>query len=255
MNIEEINKGIVIKNIQNFHPIHTFECGQCFRWNKTDDNTYIGVVRDKVIEVELRGVDLYIYNISQEEFYHRWQDYFDLARDYSIIQEKLKIDPILKRAIDYGRGIRILNQDPWETLISFIISSNKNIPHIKKIIEYLSRSYGSMLIYKGKEYYTFPTPKQLSGLSIEEISKSKCGYRAKFIHAAVERVSNGDINLDYISSLSSHQTREGLISLYGVGPKIADCVMLFSMGKYEVFPTDVWIKRLMEYFILKNLHL
>lgn len=252
MKIEENDEDIIIKGIKNFNPVHTFECGQCFRWNKTDEDTYIGVAKGMVLELALRNNDLYIYNISLKEFYEEWQEYFDLSRDYGKIQEILGQDPLLKKAIDFGKGIRILNQDPWESLISFIISANKNIPHIKIIIEYLSKNYGDRLVYKGKDYYTFPRPKQLSGLSIEEISQSKCGYRAKFIHSAIDKVESGEIDLDYIKSLPSHRAREGLVSLYGVGPKIADCVMLFSMGKYEVFPTDVWIKRLIEFFYLEE---
>lgn len=252
MEIREIQKGVIIENIENFHPVDTFECGQCFRWNKTEDNTFIGVVRDKVLEVELKDGDLYIYNITIDDFYGRWMDYFDLSRDYKCIQRQLEVDDVLKEAIPHGKGIRLLNQDEWEILISFIISSNKNIPHIKIIVENLCRSYGEKLEYRGKTYYTFPTPQQLSNLSIEEIAQSKCGYRAKFIHSAIERVYTDKINLYRLKTLPTDQTFEQLISLYGVGPKIADCVMLFSMGKFEVFPTDVWVKRVMEYFYFEE---
>jgi N-glycosylase/DNA lyase len=252
MKIRELENGIIIEDIQNFHPVETFECGQCFRWNETEDNTYIGVVRDKVLEVELKDGDLYIYNITIDDFYDRWMDYFDLARDYNSIQRQLEGDEVLKKAIPHGKGIRLLNQDEWETLISFIISSNKNIPHIKIIVEKLCQSYGDKLEYRGKTYYTFPTPQQLSNLSIDEIAQSKCGYRAKFIHSAIERVNTGKINLYSLKELPIEQTIKQLISLYGVGPKIADCVMLFSMGKFEAFPTDVWVKRVMEYFYFQE---
>lgn len=246
--VEKIKNGLKIQNIENFYLEDTFECGQCFRWNKTEDNTYIGVVKNQVLELELRETDLYIYNTTLEDFYTIWLDYFDLDRDYNTIQKKLETDRVLKTAIAKAKGIRLLNQDEWETLISFIISSNKNIKHIKTIVENLCQSYGNVLEYKGEDYYTFPSPQQLSHLSVEDISQSRCGYRAKFIHSAIERVTSGKIQLYELAGLPTQQAKEQLLSLYGVGPKIADCVLLFSMGKYETFPVDVWIKRVMEYF-------
>ena len=252
MKIKEMKKALIIQNIENFYLEDIFECGQCFRWNKTEAGTYIGVVNNQVLELELKGKELYIYNTTIDDFYRIWLDYFDLERDYNSIQKKLQTDDVLEKAIAQGKGIRILNQDEWEILISFIISSNKNIPHIKIIIEKLCQSYGDPLEYKGKVYYTFPTPQQLSHLSIEEIAQSRCGYRAKFIHSAIERVVSGEIDLCKLGVLPIEKTREQLLSLYGVGPKISDCVMLFSMRKYEVFPTDVWVKRVMEYFYFAN---
>lgn len=252
MKVREFDQGIILQNIENFHPVDTFECGQCFRWNKVEEDTYIGVVQDKVIEVALRGRDLYIYNITLEDFYDRWMGYFDLKRNYTDIQETLKTDEILKRAIPHGKGIRLLKQDPWETLISFIISANKNIPHIKIIIEKLCKSYGRPLEYKGKIYHSFPSPKDLENLTIEDIVQTKCGYRAKFIHSAIERANKGEMDLYGLENLPIQQARKQLLILYGVGPKIADCILLFSMGKYAAFPTDVWVKRVMEYFYFQE---
>lgn len=252
MKVEEFDQGIIVKAIENFRPLDTFECGQCFRWNRIQEDIYIGVVYDKVLEVQLKNQDLYIYNITLEDFYYRWVHYFDLQRDYKAIQQQLQLDNILKKAIFHGGGIRILNQDPWETLISFIISSNKNIPHIKIIIERLCKRYGHPLTYKGNTYYSFPTPEKLSNLTIEEILETKCGYRAKFIYHAIQRINCEKFDLYGLKKLPTEQARKELLTFYGVGPKIADCILLFSLGKYEAFPTDVWVKRVMEYFYFKK---
>ena len=248
MHIKEFDEGIIIKDIKNFHPVHTFECGQCFRWDKTEEDSYIGVAHGRVLEVALRGKDLYIYNTNIEEFNHLWVDYFDLKRDYSAIQRELKKDKTLEMAIPYGQGIRLLNQDEWETIVSFIISANKNIPHIKIIISRLCENYGQPIKYKGKTYYTFPKAQDLLHLSVDEIAQTKCGYRAKYIHRAIEKVAMEGFDLYHLKNLPLTEARKELLTFYGVGPKIADCVLLFSMGKYEAFPTDVWVKRVMEYF-------
>lgn len=252
MKVEKFEQGIIVKDIENFRPSDTFECGQCFRWNKIQKDTYIGVAYDKVLEVQLKNQNLYIYNITLEDFCRRWVHYFDLQRDYQAIQQQLQRDAILKKAISYGRGIRILNQDPWETLISFMISSNKNIPHIKIIIERLCKNYGHPLTYKGKTYYSFPTPQELSGVTIEEILETKCGYRAKFIYHAIQRMNHEGFDLYGLKKLPTEQARKELLTFYGIGPKIADCILLFSLEKYEAFPKDVWVKRVMEYFYLKG---
>lgn len=246
MEIKELNNGVIVKNIEDFHPVDTFECGQCFRWNRVGENRYIGVAHGQVLEVDYRDGDLTLYNITLEDFYHRWMDYFDLRRDYGAIQEKLFKDRVLREAIPHGRGIRLLNQDEWETTISFIISSNKNIPHIKVIIEHLCQNYGQAIHYKGRTYYTFPSPQELQGVTIEGIAQTKCGYRAKYIHAAVQRMVGGEVDLYGLSRLPTQEARQELLNFYGIGPKIADCILLFSMGKYETFPTDVWVKRVME---------
>lgn len=252
MHIKEFDEGVIIKNIKYFHPIHTFECGQCFRWDKTEEDSYIGVAHDRVLEVALRDKDLHIYNTNLEEFNHLWIDYFDLRRDYGAIQRELAKDKTLKEAIPHGRGIRLLNQDEWETLVSFIISANKNIPHIKIIINRLCENYGQPIEYKGKIYYSFPRAQDLLHLSVDEIAQTKCGYRAKYIHRAIEKVGKEDFDLYKLKNLSQPEARKELLTFYGIGPKIADCILLFSMGKYGAFPTDVWVKRVMEFFYFEE---
>lgn len=242
-------RKIVELSIDNFDMVQTFECGQCFRWNQIDKNTYMGVVGNQVIEI-CKQDDVHLINLADDNESYDYSMYFDAKRDYKKIIDDLSKDEIMNKAINYASGIRILNQDEWETLISFIISSNNNIPRIKKIIESLCRTFGNKILYKNNEYYSFPTPKDLQGITIEDLNEIRCGYRSKFILDAVEKINSGEIDLYNLKNLSTTQAREQLLKIKGVGPKVADCVLLFSMEKTECYPMDVWIKRVTENFYL-----
>ena len=249
-NIESFNEGIIIKDVENFELDHIFECGQCFRWNKEPNGNYIGVAYGKVIEVEKKGTQVKIYNINEEEFNEIWCDYFDLKRNYTVIKEKFKMDPLLKRSVDFGYGIRLLQQEPFELTISFIISSNNRIPMIKRAINNLSKKWGKTIEYKGKTYYTFPTAADLEEASIEEIQSCGLGFRSKYVKNTVHQVYTGEVNLELIKAAEDDICHEELKKLSGIGPKVSDCIMLFSMQKYSAFPVDVWVKRAMQFFYL-----
>ncbi|MBU3091276.1 8-oxoguanine DNA glycosylase [Clostridium sp. CM028] len=249
-NIESFNEGIIIKDVENFELDHIFECGQCFRWDKEPNGNYIGVAYGKVIEVEKKGTQVKIYNINEEEFNEIWCDYFDLKRNYTVIKEKFKMDPLLKRSVDFGYGIRLLQQEPFELTISFIISSNNRIPMIKRAINNLSKKWGKPIEYKGKTYYTFPTPADLEEATIEEIQSCSLGFRSKYVKNTVHQVYTGEVNLELIKAAEDDICHEELKKLSGIGPKVADCIMLFSMQKYSAFPVDVWVKRAMQFFYL-----
>ncbi|MTI66778.1 MAG: 8-oxoguanine DNA glycosylase [Firmicutes bacterium] len=252
-NIIEENDNIIIKNIKNFIPEHIFECGQCFRWEKNEDGSYTLVAYKKVINVLKNGNDLYIRNTNMKDFKEIWYNYFDLDTDYEEIKRKLSNDKVLKEAIKFGEGIRILNQDEWEILISFIISANNRIPMIKRAIEKLSKEYGEFIEnFEGKDYYTFPKAKDLYNLTIEDVKKCSTGFRAKYIVKAAKIVYNKEINPYNIKNLQTDKARKDLMKFSGVGPKVSDCIMLFSMNKRDAFPIDVWVKRIMEYFYLEN---
>ncbi len=230
--------------IQNsdFDLVHTFECGQCFRWNKIDDNSYLGIVGDSVIKI-VQNNNIFDIEIDNEELVN---SYFDFDKSYYEIKEKLsERDEILAKAIPAGYGIRLLKQDPWETLISFIISANNNIPRIKKIIESLCENFGREIKYGDKPYYAFPDAYTLSKLTIEQLDVIKSGFRAKYIIDAAIKVSNGDINLNMIYNMDTNDAREYLKQIKGVGNKVADCILLFAYQKYDVFPKDVWIKKVL----------
>jgi N-glycosylase/DNA lyase len=250
--VEEKGTKVIVRGIEDFNLKETFECGQCFRWNEEEDGSYTGVAYDRVINVKLEEDMLIIDNTDLNDFYDIWFDYFDLGRDYKQIKENLSRDPILKEAIQYGQGIRILRQDTWETLVSFIISQNNRIPQIKKVIENLASSFGEPIEYKGKIYYTFPKAEELVMFDVETIAKTKCGFRAKYILDAASKVFSGEIDLLKLFEYSTNDIRDILMNINGVGPKVADCVILYSIGRYDTFPTDVWIKRIVEYLYLKR---
>lgn len=246
--INVLEDGILIKGVEHFELKDVFECGQCFRWNKTEENSYIGTAYGKVIEVKKDGNDVIIYNISEEEFENIWREYFDLDRDYGEIIKELSCDPILKKSSEFGEGIRLLQQDPFEITISFIISANNRIPMIKKAIDNISRKWGKEIIYKGKTYYTFPTLDVLTEVSIEEIESCGVGFRAKYIFDTIKKLYENEYDLDEIKKLNDDGCHEALKKFNGIGPKVSDCIMLFSMQKYSAFPVDVWVKRAMMYF-------
>lgn len=245
--IEQEGK-VILKQVKNFELPHIFDCGQCFRWNMDESGNYTGVAFGRVIELEKSGEDVIIYNTNLKDFNDIWLDYFDLQRDYSSIKEEFRKDELLKKAVDFGYGIRLLQQDPFELLMSFIISANNRIPMIKKAIENISRKYGKEVSYKGKVYYTFPTLEEFNIITEEEADSLGVGFRGKYILKSLEDLRNKKYNLDIIKSKNDDECHKELQQFSGVGPKVADCIMLFSMNKYSAFPVDVWVKRAMQFF-------
>lgn len=238
----------ILENVNSFEPKHIFDCGQCFRWNKQEDGSYIGVVKNSVLNVKKEKGRVIFTGIGEENIEKICTEYFDLNRDYEEIKRNLsKVDMYLKESISYGQGIRILNQDLWETIISFIISANNNIPRIKGIIERLSKAYGNKIEWRGKEYYTFPTIEQLSKADIKDLRALGLGFRDKYIYQTTKQIVSGQIDLQALHEESDTQKiRKALLSLSGVGPKVADCILLFStLKRFDVFPIDVWVRRVM----------
>ena len=254
MEIYEKENMVVLKGVIDFEPKHIFECGQCFRWKKEVDNSYTGVAMGRVINVSKEGDTVYLKNTNLEDFNNIWKEYFDLDTDYSKIKNQLKnMDEYLKKATEFGAGIRILRQDPWEMLISFIISSNNRIPMIQKAIKNLSKEYGTYIgNFRGEEYYNFPTPEQLNKATIEEIRACSTGFRDKYIKSTTERVINESEDVYNYKSLSTEECRKKLMEFSGVGPKVCDCISLFGMQKYDTFPVDVWVKRVMQEFYVED---
>ena len=255
MNIIEKDNQVIVEGIsEDFEPKHVFECGQCFRWIKQEDGSYTGVVQGRVINVKKEN-DLIIFdNTNKEEFENLWFDYFDLGRDYGEIKDKLRVmDEYLEKATEFGKGIRLLQQDGWEMLISFIISANNRIPMIQRAINNLSERYGTFIgEYRGKKYYAFPTPKQLSEVLVEDIRACQTGFRDKYIKGAVDYVNENNEDVLSYRNLSTDECVKELIKFSGVGPKVADCIALFGMQKYDTFPVDVWVKRVMEEFYVED---
>ena len=230
---EEHMQTLVFDNIRDFDLAHSFECGQCFRWNREkSDGAYLGIVGEYACRASLSDSRLTLSVSGGDEAF--WRNYFDLDTDYSEIKARLiEAEPRIAPAIEAGYGIRILRQDCFETLISFIISQNNNIPRIKKCIEGLCESYGH-IIEGARSLYAFPTPEALANAKPEDLAPLKLGYRDKYIIEASKRyVAEGAPSPKTISSY------------LGVGPKVASCIRLFGMGCTDAFPIDVWVKKIM----------
>ena len=245
----------IIKNAQSFELKDIFECGQCFRWNKETDSSYTGVFGGNVINVSKQGKDVIFKGICEEDIKTTCKKYFDLDRDYEKIKDKLsKIDNHMKKSIEYGQGIRLLNQDLWETIISFIISANNNIPRIKGIIERISKIYGDEIIYNEKSYYTFPTVEQLAKATVEDLRKLGLGFRDVRVYKTTHMILEKRVDLKALEKEEDfNKVRETLLTLSGVGPKVADCILLFStLKRWEAFPIDVWVRRVMNELYIQN---
>lgn len=249
-NIVIENDKVILEGVRNFNIKQILECGQCFRWEKVGELNYIGVAHGRVIEVIQENDKVTILNTNEEDFNNIWLDYFDLKRDYSEIKRGLEHDDILGKSVEYGYGIRLLNQEHFELLISFIISARNSIPSIMKTIKKISQKWGTPIEYKGNTYYTFPTPEQLKDATEEEIKETGASFRSKYIVDTITKVneSSYDFDLERISKLNADECHTALQNFKGVGSKVADCIMLFSMRKYSAFPVDVWVKRAMIFF-------
>ena len=244
-----------ISNIDSFELKDIFDCGQCFRWNEQEDGSYTGVFGDNVLNVSKIGNEVIFKGICKENIKETVGKYFDLDRDYQKIKNQLmQIDENMKRSIEYGQGIRILNQDLWETIISFIISANNNIPRIKGIIERLSKKYGKEIEWKNTKYYTFPTAKDLENVTVQEYRELGLGFRDIRLYETTHMILDKKVDLEEMkNNPNTMEVREQLLSLSGVGPKVADCILLFSdLKRFEVFPIDVWVRRVMNDLYIHN---
>ena len=239
---------IILKNIDSFVLKDIFECGQCFRWNLQEDGSYTGIFGENILNVKQEKKNIIMEGLCKDKIKETIEEYFDLKRDYKQIKEKLaKIDENMETSIMYGQGIRLLNQDLWETILSFIISANNNIPRIKGIIERLSRTYGSEMIWKGKTYYTFPSAEQLKDVTVKEYRDLGLGFRDQRLYETTQMIVDKQVDLNAMQkNPDTSGVKEQLLSLSGVGPKVADCILLFStLKRLEVFPIDVWVRRVM----------
>lgn len=242
--------NIYIRNINCFDLEQTLDCGQAFRWSKIDENIWHGIAFGKYLKIEQNDNEIILYNTSLNDYLKIWKNYFDIDRNYLEIIEAISINDTLKSASILGKGIRILKQDKWETLCSFIISQNNNIPRIKGIIERMCENFGEKL---ENGMYTFPTAEKIASLSIEDLAPLRSGFRARYIIDAATKVANKEINFDILDSIPLEDAEKELMKIVGVGLKVADCALLFSCSRIDAFPKDVWIKRAMEKLFDGNL--
>ncbi len=248
------NNNILIEKITDFKLSDTFDCGQCFRFNSDGNGGYIGTAYKKTVRITQNRDTVTLHNTSRDDFENIWRGFLDLDRDYGAIKAELtkNADTVMDSAVNYGGGIRILKQDLWETLISFIISASNNIPRIKKIIESLCLNFGTAHIYEGKTYYSFPDARTIALLTLEELDVIKAGFRTKYILKTAQQIANGEFCLDALYDMNTADAKRELLKLNGVGNKVADCITLFALNRFDSFPVDVWIKRIMEYCYFEN---
>lgn len=234
------NRGIEIRIGKCFDLKNTFECGQCFRWNENTDGSYSGIVGNQYTTVFRDGGFIVIENADETDYQNIWEKYFDLNVCYDDIKRELiSLDSRLKCAADSIDGIRILNQDPWETLCSFIISQNNNIPRIKGIVERLCENFGDKI----ENGYTFPSAEKITALDIDDLAPLRAGFRARYIIDAARKVSSGEVNLESMREKPIEDCRKELMKITGVGEKVAECTLLYGLHRLEAFPIDVWIKK------------
>lgn len=247
MDIREKNGNIYIDKVIDFNIEQTLECGQCFHFEKIGEMEYVVIAYGRLLHIKQEEDTLILYGKEKDEAEKVWIPYFDLERDYGKIKSTLlEKDEKLKEAITEKYGVRILNQEFYETLISFIISQNKQIPHIKKIVFALSDTYGKPLgQVGGKMYYSFPDVERLSEITEENYRELKTGFRAPYLKCASDML-NSTLKEEEIRKLSYDEAKDRLIQIKGVGDKVANCVLLFGLSHRNAFPVDVWIKRTME---------
>ncbi len=222
------------------------DCGQAFRYTQQKDGSYFGVAGQRAIYMRDAGEGIEVYPVCRQEEQEFWENYLDLHLDYTQILAKMaEKDQILAKAAREFPGIRLLNQQPFETLISFIISANNHIPRIKGILERLCTLAGERKNLEGREYFAFPAPERLAALREEDLRAIGAGYRAPYLLQTARRICDG-FSLDALRALSYGEAKAALCTLPGVGPKVADCVLLFSLGKKEAFPADTWIHKVIE---------
>jgi len=243
-----------ISGLDEFDPRDIFTCGQAFRWYEEEDGSFTFITHGKVSNVKKVNREIFLKNVNELDFNEIFYDYFDLNRDYKKVIDELSIDENMKNATEYGKGIRILNQDPFETIISFIISANNQIPRIKNSIEIISRLYGDKILEdENREYYSFPSAEKLSLAKPEDLREfARVGFRDKRIVETAKLINSGEVSIEEIKKMNLEDARKELQILPGVGPKVADCILLFAFDRKESFPVDVWIKRIMEELYLKE---
>ena len=238
---EQNGNDIVLLGIKNFNLAQILDCGQCFRW-AGEGGEYTGIAHGRQLKLIMTGDNLTLKDVTPYEFEYIWKDYFDLSRDYSQIRELYSADASLAKATAFSPGLRVMRQDPWETLITFILSQNSNIPRIKKMVATLCECFGQALPCGG---HAFPAPEALAVLDPEALADVKTGYRASYIIDAARKVAGGQIDLAALQSRPSCELQKALLQIHGVGPKVAECVLLYGFGRVEIYPMDVWMKRVM----------
>lgn len=238
---------MVRKTIEHFSISQICDSGQCFRMEKLNEHVYSVTASDKYMELEQHEKECFFF-CEEEEYEGFWRNYFDLETDYGIYIEKINPkDEYLNKAVQFGSGIRILYQDLWEMIVSFLISQQNNITRIRKCIQNICERYGEEKInFKGEKYYAFPSPESLAYLDEDALKECNLGYRSKYVVRTAKMIVSGEIHLEEIEKMSYEEARKELLKLFGVGVKVADCICLFALHHLEAFPIDTHISQALE---------
>ena len=250
--VQACGDGVLLSNLQDFSLPQILDCGQCFRWVPINETATLwqGIAFGRRLLIEQKGEEqFFFYPCTEEEFQQLWVPYFDLQTDYSFIKNQLHSDPIMAEASNYAPGIRVLRQEGWEALCTFIISQNNNIKRIRGIVERFCQCFGEPI----EGGFAFPTAQRLAQASLEDLAPLRAGFRAKYLLDAAQKVSSGEVDLSLIPKLPYEAAQTLLRKIRGVGPKVADCALLFGFYRLEAFPMDVWMKRAMKALYPKGL--
>lgn len=242
MEVKNNGSKIVFSGVDTLNIGLSLDCGQAFRWSEKEEGIWHGIAFGRAVDICQQGDTVTVSGDVRDGDEKLWTDYFDLDRDYASICKTLQSDSYLNKAINEYSGIRILKQDEWEALCSFIISQNNNIPRIKGIIERLCIAFGEDL---GNGDFSFPSAEKLAVLTVEDLSPLRSGFRAKYIIDAAQKVTSGEVNLKKMLTCDMDEARTELIKIKGVGAKVAECTLLYGCGRVEAFPVDVWVRRIM----------
>ena len=238
---------IKIKIEKPFKLNETVTCGQIFRFFPLDDGSFDIIIKDRVINVYMEDNYLCVSSNNEDNLEEVVINYFDLDNDYDVMNEFLiKNDEKIKPAVEFSSGLVMIKQDPFETVMSYIISANNGVPQIASALNNIAKNYGEKIIFNEKEYYLFPRYKDLKDLSVEAFRNCKVGFRDKYLKLMVDKLNNNEINLDDFYSLDTKEALDKFMENVGIGPKVASCILLFAYQKYDVFPIDTWVKKVMK---------
>lgn len=232
--------------VKDFDLKNTVTCGQIFRFEELDDESFDIILPDRVINIKQENNKVIVKSNKEDNLEEVIKNYFDLNYDYKSIYDKvIKIDNNTKEIVDFSKGLKMINEPIIETCISFILSSNNRVPQIKKSLDYISNKYGEKVLFNNKEYYLFPDIKSLSKASLNDLRECKVGFRDKYLYNFIDKVNNNEFNFNIIKDMNSDDALKYLMSLNGVGEKVASCILLFGYHRFDVFPIDTWVKKYM----------
>lgn len=247
MQITMQDNQLFVTGSSRFSARQTFTCGQCFRWTEQPDGSYLGIVRGIPARVSNQDGAL-VLSSDEQQFSQLWRDYFDCDTDYAAICDSFAVDAFTAAAADFGRGIRILRQEPWEALCTFILSQCNNIPRITGIVDRLCTLLGEPISFEQQTLHAFPSPKQLASCTPEDLASLRAGYRTPYLIAAAQAVCSGAVDFSALSRMDTDAARREIMQLRGVGRKVADCFLLFGLHKLDAFPVDTWMKKAAAYY-------